>query len=428
MFSQSTKYLLFISFILILTVPGVNSQPSIEQSTIPENISPKLRSQILQLYSPLTETRRHAAIVIGEMKEEAIPAIPYLVSLLDDELSDEWGWQSLDIYESVGKAAAEALGTIGKPALPALMEAAQSPKHLVRYMALHGLSMIKDSAIDQVFSKCMDDPNYIVRLKAVMCIGKTENPVHYTSLIRKINDPSIWVRRAAVQSMGKLDTIPTPGILIAMLNNQDYVIRGWAAESLGELREKSAIPHLIQLLSDQEYFVQFRAFNALIEIGKPATNQLNLVVATSPDVNIRRYAAGALNVLGDYSSLNPLIDAITDSDIYVRGNAIRALARYKSRRAIVAVKKALTDSDSAVRKDAAESLIKMGWAPKGEHERAIYYVAAQQWKEASSLGKIAVPPLEKVLKDADPRIRESASLALKEAREQKGRTYSALRE
>lgn len=400
MLNKNFKIICTIVIIIIAFSFSIFSEPGIPKNRIPADIPEKVLEQIIILYTGELEQVKHAIVVIGEMKEDAVRAIPFLITMLDHELSLEWGWQSYDIYDSVGRLSAEALATIGEPAIPALVEAfKKSDSPLYRYEVIHALSMMKSKEAQKLISMGANDKSYIVRLKTVVEMGKQGKHYHFPYLISRLNDENQWVRRTAVQALGEMKYIPNTDILINMLRNKDYVIRGWAAESLGKQKVPRAINHLVRLLADETEFVQNRAFMSLIRIGRPAVPKLNTILQKNKNPRVQTYLAGVLTVIGDYSSVEPLMNTLDDEDAYLRAASIRALGKIGARKAIIKIKDALTDEDRDVRKDAAETLARLGWKPKNDEQRAVYFVADRKYKEAGSLGKVSIPYLQKALQE-----------------------------
>jgi HEAT repeat protein len=92
---------------------------------------------------PEVVARGETARALGEFGPEAIPAVPALVRVLSDrnvrsgERDCHRPWE-----QTVADLAAEALVKIGRPAVPALIEALASPDEPVRFMAATVLGKI----------------------------------------------------------------------------------------------------------------------------------------------------------------------------------------------------------------------------------------------------------------------------------------------
>ena len=107
-----------------------------------------------------------------------------------------------------------------------------------------------------------------------------------------------------------------------------------------------------------------------------------------------------------------MIKAFKDSDSGVRWRAAEALGKIGDKRAVGPLIEALKDSNWLVRDNAAEALGEIGWKPRNQAEKISYLIAAQKWDELVKIGKPAVKPLIKALKDSHWNIREAAVKAL----------------
>jgi hypothetical protein len=121
--------------------------PNLPQAGIPAELPAAVRDPIERLYAKDPFVRAEAAIALGEMGADAVGAIPYLVSMLDDDrgLTD---WKRAQLLLSrieekfpvalvpgvfakglfVGDQAAIALARIGPPAVEALIGALRNTR------------------------------------------------------------------------------------------------------------------------------------------------------------------------------------------------------------------------------------------------------------------------------------------------------------
>ncbi len=403
-----------ILFTILLILPGVvNAQPALPEDSLPSNLPAKLMEQARKLYDGNVEERYHAAVVIGEYKEKAEPLIPFLATMFDDGIDLTWPWQSFESFNAPARGAAEALATIGKAAVPALKKNLENKECIYRFYALHAFSKMKDQNFDDIYIKALSDKNHLVRLKAVKILGEIGNEEHFSQVVRMLSDKNLWVRRLAIKALGNFEKLPEPSFLMVFLNHEDKVIRGWAAVALGELKEHRAIPMLVKLLADKEMFVQNRAFQALVNIGPEAVPILNNTVVESKNVYQKRLAVAVLNVLAHNSSIKPLTIALKDKDSYVRANAIRALTTLHVSKVVPQFIALLSDRDSGVRMDAAEGLYRLGWRPDTASERAIYYIALQEWAEVEKLGIAAEASIRGYSEDGDLGVRKAIKRILR---------------
>lgn len=307
-----------------------------------------------------------------------------------------------------------ALGEIGdEKAIKNLLKTAQSNKWNVRRYSLHALGKIEECSI-LPFINALDDEDCHVREKAVELIGKwgDDNSLQY--LKKVLNDPDPDVRKRAtlilekhqinsikmqrpkiknkklqsrldniIERIGKDEAVE---ILIEFLNDKNPGMRHTAAELLGEIGDKKAIVPLINVLRDDSSSVQWSAKEALIKLGKP--------------------------------SVKPLIKVLDYNDSKVRMNAIDVLGDIGDNQAIPSLFKYLGDDNATVRQKTEISLIKFGFKAVNfliialEDEKFIV-----RQKAAETLGEIgdqaALDPLNKVLNDENPHVRNSAQEAIK---------------
>jgi len=120
------------------------AQTNVSKEKIPPDTPADVRAEIKRLYFPRPGVRVKACMNLGEMGQRTAPAIPFLIGILDDTNSVR-----LRNGESTtpGKAAAEALTKIGKPAAePLATMLKKNDKHWKgRKWAEKALKNIKDS-------------------------------------------------------------------------------------------------------------------------------------------------------------------------------------------------------------------------------------------------------------------------------------------
>jgi hypothetical protein len=178
------------------------------------------------LRHPLADVRSYAALALAKIGEEA--AIPALVQTLTDE------------DELVHRRAAEALGTIGLPALPALLDALRHEDAHVRWIVAYSLGTVGD-------------------VRAIPALAQT------------LKDREKDVRAMAAEALSTIGDSAAVPLLITALNDPDGFVRGSVAEALGILGDARAIPALRQTLGDMDSFARRRAAEAL-EILKQSTS------------------------------------------------------------------------------------------------------------------------------------------------------------
>ena len=203
--------------------------------------------------------------------------------------------------------AAYELGTIGAPAVPALIETwrkaagagaeNESSQHAtfalngiggwsapqlswLQTHATYALSAIGGPAVPALV-EALDSNNESIRASAAYALGDIGGAAQEAvpSLTQALQDESAWVRRHATEALGLIgqpaqNTVPE---LIDLLYDEHYWIRDNAARALARLgpAAEEAVPALMETLNDENRYVRFHATFALKQIGTPeATNLL----------------------------------------------------------------------------------------------------------------------------------------------------------
>ena len=308
--------------------------------------------------------------------------------------------------------AAEALGNIGDPVVPALIHALADEDWDVRRKAAEALGNIGDPAVPALI-QALADEDWGVRLWAAEALGNIGDPA-VPALIRALKED--WhARRVAAEALGKIGDPRAVPALIQALKDGEKGVRQVAAEALGNIGDPRVVPALIHALADEDWGVCRKAAEALGNIGDPAVPALIQALADE-DWHVRWGAAEALGNIGD-PAVPALIHALADEDWGVRRKAAEALGKIRDPRAVPALIQALKDKDRDVRRGAAEALGKIG-DPRAvpvlvQALREDWHVG---WVAAEALGKIgdprAVPALIQALKEGDGGVRRWAAEAL----------------
>ena len=184
-----------------------------------------------------------------------------------------------DKDEMVRLNAAYGLGTVGAPAVPALIEtwqeASRSGLETESFRhATYALSTIGEPAVPALINALQDEDESI-RASAAYALGDIGDAAQEAvpSLTQALRDESAWVRRHATEALGIIgqpaqNTVPA---LTGMLHDGHYWIRDNAVRALARLgpAAEAAIPALMNTLSDENRYVRFHAMVALKQIGTP---------------------------------------------------------------------------------------------------------------------------------------------------------------
>ena len=173
------------------------------------------------------------------------------------------------------------------------------------------------------------------------------------------------------------------------------------------LRQQKDIPALIRALRYNDFEVQTSAAQALGSLGNEGINRLILALKDK-DRDVRLGIIEALSGIRDQRAVPPLIELLNDTSSEVRWETTIALGEIGGPDVISPLKNALRDPDKYVRYGAASALLKTGWNPVSDEERAFYYVGMQEWQKVKDCGPAAISALSLVLQDPDSSVRIEA--------------------
>ncbi len=278
---------------IVITVISIGAtgcyQPDIPKENIPSDVSIEVGVEIKGLYSWNPLKRRNAVIQLGQLSEQAVPALPFLISALDDRI---WlGWFGLT---RTNEEAAKALIQIGKPAVGPLISSLKGTNWRIRVRAALTLGKIKDSRAVGPLIAALNDKEYFIRASAVAALAKIDDPRAIGPMIAALKDEHPFVRVVASRELGKLKYPNTAGPLLDALRDEDIDVRRSVVEALVEMKDLRTVEPLIAALKDQ-------------------------------NKGTRRGAAISLGALKDPRAIGPLIDALKDESLLVKIKSAYAL-------------------------------------------------------------------------------------------------------
>ncbi|MBN1282247.1 MAG: HEAT repeat domain-containing protein [Proteobacteria bacterium] len=346
---------------------------------------------IMSLKDSDLSVRRSAAEALGSI---GAPAVPFLIGAFQDAESDF----------GVRSAAAYGLGVSGSAAGSAvylLGGALKDRNQYVRYSSAWALGSIGFKAAAPALTEALKDSDLYVRCAAAWALGQLGSthesvvPVliealndHFSPLEERIHA----VHCAAAEALRKIGTAAVPALVEELKNSDRYYSRHAVVRLLGEIGSETAVPVLTAALKDADVAIRDAAAGALGEIGPEAKAAVPALVAALKEEVwcVRAAAAGALGHVdpGAKEAIKGLIAALKDKDSDVSGSAARALSRIGPA-AVPALIAALKDEESDARVEAAFILSEIG-------------------PEA----KEAVPALIDALEDVEGGVRAEAARAL----------------
>jgi HEAT repeat protein len=168
------------------------------------DLPPEVRSLLEQCYA---SARGGAAEKLGQLKEKAEPAIPFLISMLGDDVShlDSFRAGEMTIYGSTspGRKAAVALGRIGSAAIEPLLKVLQDAKGPNRDMAALALGIAKDPRAVPPLIEALADKGAQLCGEAA-ALGGLKDVRAVAPLIGALSDADKDVSRAAQNVLEKL--------------------------------------------------------------------------------------------------------------------------------------------------------------------------------------------------------------------------------
>jgi HEAT repeat protein len=336
----------------------VYAQPKISKEKIPSDIHSEVKKQIERLYSSDPVERGYGAYYLGEMGENAISAIPFLIGMLYDSppLAARYVWQTNWWKTSPGQEAAEAVVKIDKSAVNLLLNTLKNKDPNVRMNAILALGEIRNvQAVEPLISALKDkdpgvrtraaealmkipdnravEPLIIalkdeypgVRMNAALAMGGINDKRLVEPLISVLNDNVMLVRRYAAMSLINIGDSRAVEPLIKLLNDEDSNTRVCAASALGKIKDKRAVEPLIALLNNKEGRLTTKGGQE--DMGSVQRIEAGWHTPSGSDSNARGSAALALGEIGGAEAINALVKALRDSDFVVSANAVLALEK-----------------------------------------------------------------------------------------------------
>lgn len=171
--------------------------------------------------------------------------------------------------------AIESLVSLGKPAVPALIDALQNQDPAVRNGAAIALGKIgKDaSAAIPALKKALGDNDFQVRSSVMQALSFIDRKAIVPFLIGELSSPEAWERYSATHALrtfGKEAVAAVPALIKTIKEDKDNWVRTSAATALGTIGKDAhtAIPTLINSLQDPDEQVRYGAAYALGNIGE----------------------------------------------------------------------------------------------------------------------------------------------------------------
>lgn len=390
-------------------------------------------------------------------------AVPELISALRDP--------NLGIY------IVAALGSIGKPAVPALIQSlSDSDPEIVNYAGL-SLARIGEPALDDLFSIFNSDKNQVPLVSGILAemggpalprlldefrqlesSGQqgSERGITLMSIILQISLTDtrqmhslfaitdqemlrmltgILVSKGAVIIDPMISALltwdkPTPelvtqtfssmkGPVVTRLNEvmgqlPDRDLRRIPLiHLLGELRDPNSKAVIFSALSDPDRRIRIAAVRELGKFGEDALKPLTRATE-DPDAEVRIAAIEAMGDIG-LPALDYLLSALKDENGDIRAASINGIGKIGEPGKFMLIQ-ALNDPDRQVRRDVVRLLDNFGWEPKYTTDRLSYLFAREAWDSLVEIGPPSTDILVRGVSDADPEVSAACRESLKQIR------------
>jgi len=210
-------------------------------------VADEVADLIALLQSDKPKVRYDAARSLKELGAKAKPAIKPLVAALSDPGAPPMVPAILYRGPYVAAMASDALVRIGRPAVPALIEALSHKDNSTRRLAAETLGKLGPLAKDSfaALTKALNDPEYGVRLEVVLAIGRVGvDPKVVVPILERTfrrSEKDTFVRGATLEALHDADphgTMVIP-ILVEGLQDPDGNIMAAAAQTLGKFGAKA---------------------------------------------------------------------------------------------------------------------------------------------------------------------------------------------
>lgn len=222
-----------------------------------------------------------------------------------------------------------------------------------------------DSQTLKQMVECFSDSRGMVRLGFAEALGKIGKPAVPFLLDALANHDNVVVRRAAAKTLIIIaDPTTVPNLIHALLNDEDTVVKGSSVGALARTGEAAVAPLLEILTSlDSPESTKGHAAWALAFIGSAAKDQLYQAY-DSDSKEVRAAVVGAIAKVAEEEreekAFNLLVDSLQDSAENVRSEAAAVLGNLAHKPAIPKLIPLLEHPEPETRKAAALSLMKIG--------------------------------------------------------------------
>ncbi|MBI5498855.1 MAG: HEAT repeat domain-containing protein [Deltaproteobacteria bacterium] len=319
---------------------------------------------------------------------------------------------------SIAWGAAEVLGAIGsEKAVPPLVAKLAGLDAVLRDYIVGALGAIGDvRALPELIAAFGGNPAYRNEqpiLRAILLFGRRA----IGALVEGLDSPDAAVRAGALEALVRLEDTEHVAAVLPLLEDADGLVRARAAAYFTAARDERAVEALSALLEGTDAEAAGEAAGALGAIGGSEARATLERALGAADGSIAAAAAQALARIGEAESVRAILDAASRMSAYDRGRLVEAIVSFGP-----AAREPLVEGlgGDRLRPAALQALDGLGiavgvplLAPYRADERA-----SVRELVARLLGRTedaaALEPLEVLLADSSPAVREAAVGAVTE--------------
>ena len=348
-----------------------------------QNIVPEL---VRAMDDPDPLVKSGVAEVLGNLTDAAVPAIPVLISMMNDGRRAIVPESRLVAPYPYLPAIAPLPPPFPRPAnvkerrLPPTSP--QNPENLLRITAIVAIGKIglpARTAATPLLTQALQDPDPWVKLNATWALAEIGASVPLLPYwLEALQHPDPNLRRSAAQVFqdsgsllrkvfGSEANVSTTAPLLTALKDNDFTVRNAAREAL-ELLGIDALPGLVQALKAPEPIVRLEAAQLIGNLGGVAQSAVPNLLALLTDAG--RYVLPTSNPYAlsfppltlplPPLSTDPYPPAPYNPEQLVRVNAAIALGKLGDRNAIPALTTALKDNNPRMQLATAWALLRLG--------------------------------------------------------------------
>ncbi len=347
-------------FFIILTVSflfcsDVWGRPALPVSSIPSAAPESVRMALNDLYSDDRDVLGEGLITLREKGPAALSAVPYLISMLDDETD-----LKVQGLTTVSGEAAAALIAVGAGAQEKLIEGLSSGKAAIRSRCAYVLGELRNPEPAGVMAEMAKNERVVgVRVSVIKALGNIKNRASIVHLLGLLGDPDDAVADATVGAMASFG-YPAIKPLSYNLKDPDPKRRANAARALGLIQDPLVINDIVAMTGDPQPRVRKATAEAL--------GSLNMIQAIEPlinmlgdeDAEVKRQAIISLKVYPRNRILEPVIFKLDSFDEQASAEARKIILESDRAMTLPLIRKGLKSGSNVLRSNLLKITLQLG--------------------------------------------------------------------